>query len=89
MLLIAREVGKIEFTNRGQLGPAPWAEGDLDNAAAPIVHDDAIATPDLINQRIRTGLTVSVLLTGLVQIGSHAATAKVSHASGVKKPLER
>lgn len=89
MRLIACEVGKIEFTNRGQLGPAPWAEGDLDNAAAPVVHDDAIAAPDLINQRVRTGRTVGVLLTGLVQIGSHSATAKVGHASGVKKRSER
>ena len=59
-------LGKIEMTDWRKLGPTPWAVRYLYDAAAAVVHDDAIAAADLIDQRVRAVSTIRVLSTDLV-----------------------
>jgi len=80
---VLRTCRQFDVADWGQMTPAPGAEADLDNACAiavlSVANVKAEATANRSDHCVRAGGAVSVQITSLVQVVSHAVATVCRH----------
>lgn len=75
--------GEVRLTDLRKLRPAPWAVGDPHNTAPAIVNHEAIAAPNLLDERIWAVGSLQMHVAPMVKVGGHALATESVHGGTV------